>query len=390
MAHWLKRLRLSVGRFVVRRGGGLSLAQINPAPTRFDPLKRFFKRMVVNEVPLQCALYGPIAFQVVRTAVEIGLIELLDERPGLAAATIAAELHVSEYAARVLLTGLASLEVVTKIGDEYHAHPFLSQMLLKRAVGGFGPQLLALAHHVVAPAITQLEASVRSGRPMGLKKLFGGEATSFYAELAQHGDLNAYFEPVMRQLSGANEDRVAAMPNWADCKRILDVGGGAGGLAMSLARHHRATTVTLFDFPSVAEAAAQSFRKTSESNRLVAVGGDLSREPLPAGHDCIVFSHFLDIFSEAGVMSYLGRAHDALPAGGKVCILTPVVDDDESGPLPNALLCSYFLCLANGEGRFYSAHQLVGFLEAAGFKGIVLTRLPMNEVALFAFKRSTG
>lgn len=389
MPAWATKLRLAIGRSIVRRIGGLDLAKINPTPTRLNTFTKAIKRLIIDDVPLQNALLGPLSFQVIRTSVEIGLVQLLDERRGLTLQEVARELRLTEYAAQVLLIGMMALKVVVKAGGRYYADPFLSQMLLARTDAGFGPKYLAFVHHLVGPALTQLEASVRSGRPRGLQHLFGDQAASFYGELAGDERLNAYFEPVMRHLSGVNENRVACMKVWADRQRVLDVGGGAGGLAMAIARHHGGLTVTVVDFPAVASATAKNFSATPEACRLATVGADISEGALPAGHDCIVFSHFLDIFSEEKVLSYLGRAHDALPPGGRLCIFTPVIDDDETGPLPNALLCAYFLCLANGEGRFYSARQLTDQVRAAGFADVSLTRLPMNEVVIFAVKRGS-
>jgi hypothetical protein len=63
-----------------------------------------------------------------------------------------------------------------------------------------------------------------------------------------------------------------------------------------------------------------------------------------------------------------------------------VVYDDESGPLAHGVLSSYFLCLADGRGRFYTAEQMAGFIREAGFVKPSREQLPRNEVALRAFK----
>jgi hypothetical protein len=43
---------------------------------------------------------------------------------------------------------------------------------------------------------------------------------------------------------------------------------------------------------------------------------------------------------------------------------------------------SYFLFLANGEGRFYSVKSISGWMADVGFRGITRHRLPMHEVVL--------
>jgi 1,4-dihydroxy-2-naphthoate octaprenyltransferase len=115
---------------------------------------------------------------------------------------------------------------------------------------------------------------------------------------------------------------------------------------------------------------------------------DLREGELPVGYDGVLFAHFLDIFSPENVARFLARAFACLPDGGAVCVLGSAMDDDERGPLMHGVLSAYFLCLADGEGRFYTARQMEDAMRAAGFTDITRTALPRSEVLVRGIKRT--
>ncbi len=85
-------------------------------------------------------------------------------------------------------------------------------------------------------------------------------------------------------------------------------------------------------------------------------------------------------------IALLKRAHDALEPGKAVCVYTPVLDEDEDGPVSTGLLSAYFLFLANGHGRFYSPARVRGWLEQAGFRAIHTEHLPAHEAVFLGTK----
>jgi 1,4-dihydroxy-2-naphthoate octaprenyltransferase len=327
-------------------------------------------------------------FQLLRTAHHVGLFKLLHDQPGLRAEEIATALALPPHGVEVLLLGLVSTRIVGRIEDRYHLDPMLSGLLSGTGDGGALGKMVAFFDEVINPATAHLEESVRRGQPVGLFRLFGEDATSFYACIGKDDRLGPVFRDAMRADTAENQDRVAASPMFATHRRLLDVGGNAGDLAMAIAAHHPALRISVVDFPEAAEQAQQRFREAGLDDRLDAIGMDLRQAPLPQGYDAILFAHFLDIFSKDEVRGFLAKAHEALPAGGSVCVFGSVMDDDERGPAMYGVLSSYFLCLAEGRGRFYTAAQMTAAMRGAGFGDIERTRLPRNEVVLRGVKRA--
>ncbi len=325
-----------------------------------------------------------MSFQILRTAYDVGLFALLHRAPGLRAGEIAERLGLGAYPTEILLLGLVPMGLVEKIGDRYFCDPVLSAELAGEGLG----KLVRYFHEIINPAVAHLEASVRRGVPVGLHRLFGEAAGGFYEALGASATHGACFREAMAEDTRYNRDRVAGSAVFAASRRVLDVGGNVGELAIAIAARHPDVRVTVLDFPPVAAEARERFRALGLDGRLDAIGADLTRRGFPAGHDCVLFAHFLDIFSPEDVRGFLQEAFDALPEGGAVCVFGSTVRDAETGPLSYGVLSSYFLCLAGGEGRFYTAAQVARAMREAGFSDIARTALPRHEVLLVGRKRA--
>jgi 1,4-dihydroxy-2-naphthoate octaprenyltransferase len=343
-----------------------------------------------HEDRLFAALGGAMSFQLLRTAYEVGLFKLLHERPGLRAGEIAEALGLAEYPTEILLLGLVPMRLLVRIDRRHYNDPALSGLLSGAADGGGLGKIIEYFQDVINPAMLHLEESVRRARPVGLHRLFGEDATSFYEALGRSEIHGVRFRDAMQADTRHNRDRVSRSSLFAGRRRVLDVGGNTGELAIAIAAHHPRIGITVLDFEDAAARAHARFHAEGVADRLDAMGGDLLEQDFPPGYDCVLFAHFLDIFSPFRVRCFLKRAFDCLPPGGAVMVFGSVMDDDEAGPLMYGVLSSYFLCLADGEGRFYTAEQIAEAMRDAGFVDIEKEALPRSEVLLRGVKRGAA
>jgi 1,4-dihydroxy-2-naphthoate octaprenyltransferase len=347
----------------------------------------FARRLEKHEDRVFSALGGALCFQLLRTAYDVGLFKLLHTRPGLCRDEIAHALGLQAYSTEILLLGLVPMKLVERIADRYYNNPILSGLLSGELHDGGLGKIIEYFHRVINPAMLHLEEAVVRGEPVGLHRLFGRDTKSFYDALGRHDEYNGYFQAAMRADTQLNRDRVAASAVFAGHRRLLDVGGSSGELAIAIAAHHPTIHVTVLDFPEVAARATARFHAEGLSDRLDAIGGDLLEEGFSPGYDCILFAHVLDIFSPEKVQRLLESAYDCLPEGGAICVFGSAMNDDETGPLMYGVLSSYFLCLADGEGRFYTAKQTAGTLRDIGLVDVHKMLLPRHEVMLWGVKR---
>lgn len=383
---WFKRLKLEVDRFLANLAPVGSLTEALPAPvTSAQRTRRALANLLARPERLSVPLIGNIAFQMVRTAYEIELFPYLKEHPGCTPREVREALGLAEHSCDVLLVGLGSLGLIRRIGDQLYNDPYLEPIVQPEFSDGFFVKWLAFNQNLVRPASEWLLDSVKQDRPVGLYQTLG-VVESFYQAISLEPEKLKFFDDFMKAVTSLNKEQVAAHSAFSSFRSVIDVGGSSGSMAIALAKYHPAVSVTVFDFPKVVELARRNFDQTPHAARLHAVGGNLLEDEIPRGFDCITLCHMFGVFGEERSVEILRRAQEALEPGKAVCVYTPVLDEDEDGPVSTGVFSSYFLFLANGHGRFFSPARIRGWLTRAGFKDLRTVPLPAHEALFFGYK----
>lgn len=327
---------------------------------------------------------GPISFQALRCAMKLGIFDELDKKEGQTIEELSASLHLEQYPLNVLIRALEFLKLVINVDLHYYNHPLNTMSFLKKHNDIFySDTLLDFMHHVIGPACSFLEESVTTNKSHGLYNLYGKDC-NFYESISKDKTRIQYFDAFMKNITNRNKDRVTSDSFFSKQKKVLDVGGSTGNIAISLAKHHSELEVTVLDFPEILKIASEKFRDLGLENRLYTCMGDPLNE-LPSGHDCIIFFHFFDIFSPEDNQRLLKNAFSALPSGGSIGIFTPVTHELKS--CPNDLLGPYFLCLAEGQGKFYPQKDIEDWIRKENFVNISVRELPFYEAFITAEKK---
>lgn len=341
-----------------------------------------FKRRAWHD--LQLILGGAVFFQTLRTACDLDLFGLLRKKQGLTLEEIAEELEIGEYPARVLLMTCVALKLVRKVGSRYRCSSIFTRRLDRKHPQSLLP-ILEWMHHIVYPSMFHYAQAVQECRPAGLQ-VFKGDEDDLYGRLAHDSHLQRVFYEALQARSRLTNPEFLDRVDFSKFRRILDVGGGDGEIMLAIAERHPSVQGTLFDLPSVAEMAARHFAERGMDDRLKASGGNLFEEDFPGGQDCVLFCHFLPIFSEKTNRSLMKRAYEALEPGGMVCVYGRFMNDRETGPLQSAMLSPYILCTVSGEGRHYSWQETSSWLQEAGFVEITRVGLVLDEGVLLGSK----
>ena len=130
------------------------------------------------------------------------------------------------------------------------------------------------------------------------------------------------------------------------------------------------------------------FQTQGLSDRLDAQPGNCFEDALPANCDCVLFCHFLTIWSEDENRKLLKKVYDSLPSRGRVVVFNMMQWDDETGPLTAAMGSPYFLTLATGKGMLYTANDYEQWMSKAGFATTARQSLPLDHAAIIGCKRS--
>jgi SAM-dependent methyltransferase len=313
--------------------------------------------------------FAPLLFQCAMAARNMGVLATVHaaRAEGLVPADVARRADVSLYAARVLLEGCLALELVTLEGGKYRltdaGYLWLFDEMTKVNANFVQDVCYAGAFH--------LEASLREGKPVGLKVF--GEWPTIYEGLTQ-------LEPQV-QKSWFDFDHFysdgafpLAFPRvFAQRPRtLLDVGGNTGKWAIHYLQNDPEVEVTVLDHPGQLARLAENAAAAGVADRLRTVPIDLLDHDVafPTGFDVVWMSQFLDCFGEDDVVRLLERGRAALAPGGRLCVLETFWDRQ---PNDVAELCLqgtslYFSCMANGTSRMYHSDDFLELIPRAGLR----------------------
>src|SRR5262249_19510736 len=115
-------------------------------------------------------------------------------------------------------------------------------------------------------------------------------------------------------------------------KRLLDVGGGSGALAIALGRRWPELTATILDFPQTVPVAQRYVAGAQLAGRISHLGGDALEVAWPADQDVILMSYLWSAVGGPGIEILVERAAHASAPGGLVLIHDFMVDPASGHP----------------------------------------------------------
>jgi L-tyrosine C(3)-methyltransferase len=328
---------------------------------------------------------GHTAFQLLWAGVQLGVFDLLSKTPNLTRDEIAEQIGLKSQPARILMTGLAALNLVKKENGRFY-NTAIVENLLTRGSRDNMIDVLGWQAHIVYPSEVDFIESLKQFKNVGLRH-FEGDADNIYHRLPHDSFIAKVFHDAMSSLSGSVNADLAKLPIFKDIKHLVDAGGGDGTNAITLVRAHPHLRVTVFDGATACDKAKEKIAIAGLSEQVTTYAGDFFIDPFPHNIDAVLFGHMMPIWSPERDTALLQRAYDALPNGGKVLVFNMMGDDDEIGPMSAALGSPYFLTTATGEGMMYSWHEHESFLAAAGFQQTERHVLPKDHGLLIGVKR---
>ena len=115
-------------------------------------------------------------------------------------------------------------------------------------------------------------------------------------------------------------------------RQILDLGGGSGCYCIVAAQHHPQLRAIVLDLPPVVEVTREFIASHALADRVTAVAGDFTRDPLPAGADVMIMASNLPQYSREIIQAVISRAFAALEPGGEMHLIGEMLDDARIGP----------------------------------------------------------
>ncbi|MEV6175458.1 methyltransferase [Streptomyces sp. NPDC051954] len=266
-------------------------------------------------------VFGTMAAQTVRAAVQLRVVELIGDKERLAA-DVAADAGAEAQAMTRLLRALAGLGLLVEhTPDSFSATP-TGNLLDSRRPDSLTSLVRVFTEPAIARAWEHLDGSVRTG-DVAFDAVFG---TDFFSHLAQNPELSAEFNAAMSQAAGAT---AAALPFAYDFGRftaVTDVGGGDGTVLAGVLDAHPGLTGVLYDTAEGLAQAGQALKRQGVRERCSLVAGDFFRS-VPEGSDLYMMKSVLHDWSDDQAVTILSHCRAVLPDGGRVLIVEPVLPE---------------------------------------------------------------
>lgn len=260
-----------------------------------------------------------------------------------------------------LLEACVGLGLLEKEGDEYRNTAVADEFLRRsspRTLAGY----ILYSNAALYPMWGNLEDAVIEGTNRWTQT-FGGEG-GLFSHFFRTDEAKRDFITGMHGFGMITSPAIVAAFDLSRFRRIADLGGATGHLALAARERYPDMTAILFDLPGVIDLAQE---RVGDQVELIA--GDFFTDELPAA-DLFAIGRILHDWSEDKILKLLTRIYAALPVNGGLLIGERLLQEDRCGPVATQMQSLNMLVCTEGRERTLSEYRAllhsVGFREVRG------------------------
>lgn len=297
------------------------------------------------------------------TAVSIGVFDALAETTGDAppatATALAERFGLDAGALERLLDGCVALGLLHKAEGVYRNTDAAAAYLCRNSPGTMAGYIL-YSDRALYPMWGNLEAALREGTHRWTQT-FGLEGPLFSAFFRTEEALREFILG-MHGFGMQTSPAIVEAFDLSRFRRLVDLGGATGHLAMAARQRYPEMSAAVFDLPRVVE-----YAREFTGGAVDLIGGDFFADPLPEA-DLYAAGRILHDWTTEKIERLLRKVYDALPHGGGFLVCEKLLTEDRTAPLAGAMQSINMLICT--EGRERSAAEYEALLRRAGFTAV--------------------
>lgn len=304
---------------------------------------------------------------------KLGIPDLIAEQPRTVDELAQATDTHSGALARVI-RALVSVGVLAETTDGRVSLTPLSEVLRTNVPGSvrwFTISELGEEHY---PAWGDLMHSVKTGE-IAFDHVFGMDIWEFFRT---HPDNARLFNDSMSGMTAAANEAILAKYDFSPIRKMVDIGGGHGGLITSILKANPKMSGVLFDAAVVIEGAIPRLQASGVADRVEAVAGDFFQQ-VPAGADGYILKWIIHDWDDERATTILKNIRSGIVNDGRV-LIADVVLPESSEPHFGKFFDLNMLVMTGGKER--TANQFEQLLQRSGFQltNVVSTESPFSIV----------
>jgi O-methyltransferase domain len=273
---------------------------------------------------------------------------------------LAATAGVDSTALYRVLRALSSRDIFAETGERHFALSPQAELLREDVPGSLRAWAMLQGEEGRWQAGGALLACVQTGET-AFNRVFG---MGWWEYAAAHPEAAETFNRMSAANTEGRSGPIVKAYDFSAARRVIDLGGGRGGLLAAILTAYPGLTGVLFDLPAVVAEAKAFLNSQGLADRWSVVCGDLLTF-VPRGADLYVMKSVLHGLNDAQVAAVLTTCRDAMTASATLLVIEAVLPP-HGCPSPLITMLDVQRMVING-GRERSQNELKAFLDTAGF-----------------------
>lgn len=300
----------------------------------------------------------------VLTAVEMNLFTILHEAP-LTEEEIRVKLGLHGRGLGDWLNLLTALGMLERENDRYRNASGPDRYLVaggQTYIGGF----LLRSNRNLYPAWGRLDEALRTGQQQS--------GSDFEAVTKDPKILSQFIHSMDAFTHVLGPQLIEAYDGWSEYRSVLDIGGCRGNLCSQIVKAHPNLEGHVFDLPEMTPFFDEKVAQYGLTGKVTFHGGSFfdPSAKLPST-DIAILGHVLHDWDAEQRGFLVKKAFEALNPGGTLLVYDRML---EAGPsYVENLVISLDMLLVTDGGSEYTAAELVGHAEAAGYASTTVKKL---------------
>lgn len=304
-----------------------------------------------NPEPIISTVIGIMAAQHLMVASEVGLFEQLGDQ-ALPADELTERTQLPFRSVRIIADALVACGLLEKSEGRYRNTPSTRAFLSGSGPADLRPYL-RMIHKVGFPGWAKFDEAILAG---------GG----IHADLFRASDeMQRTMSEGIASLTGLGAAALVEGYDFSRFDRLLDVAGGAGIHLHAVLERYPQLRGTLVELPAAAAQARRHLQPLIDAGRANVVDGDIFEDSLPGGHDVVLLSHTLHVFTPEPNQELLRRIRKSVDSGTRLLLVDFWTNAGHTEPVPAALMAGEFYRLTGGD--VYSVEEAQDWLAHTGW-----------------------
>ena len=318
----------------------------------------FLPDLDVDFKEIHDVIYQTIQGRVLMSALELKVFDYLEEPATVG--QVAEAIKVPEFRCRIFLDTLAASGFVTKKQDTYTNTRAGALYLASQGEASLGELLLGSWRMMLDP-LNSLTQDLKQG----------------FEEDTEHEHIGS--EEVWTKMAHANAqyaraglaqlavEQMSALPSFKSMRKMLDMGGGPGLVALALAEANPDLKAVVLDQPAVVKVAQEYIDRYGFSERVSVLGADYVNDDIGESYDLVWASATFNFF-RSELPDIFKKIHQSLKPGGVFACFQDGLT--HQGTQPKEMLFSAFTAHLRDEMTAFHQGEIAQTMLDAGFNKV--------------------